>query len=203
MTLAQTINGRLRAVPAWPIYVIGAIPPLWLFWQGLNGHLGADPVKGLERQLGKLALQVMVAVLCVTPLRRFTGVSLVKFRRAMGIMVFVYVALHFLTWVVLDMGLLWRQMLADIIKRPYVTIGMAGLVALIPLAITSNNWSIRRMGPLAWQRLHRLTYVAAVAGAVHYIWLVKAWPIEPFLYAGAILVLLAVRLVPKRARVAA
>ncbi len=203
MTLAQTINGRLRAVPAWPIYVIGAIPPLWLLWQGLNGHLGADPVKGLERQLGELALQLMVAVLCISPLRRFTGVSLIKFRRALGIMVFVYVALHFLTWVVLDMGLLWRQMLADIVKRPYVTIGMVGLVALIPLAATSNNWSIRRMGPVAWQRLHRLTYLAAVAGAVHYIWLVKAWPIEPFLYAGAILALLAVRMVPKGSRVSA
>jgi methionine sulfoxide reductase heme-binding subunit len=203
MTLAQTINGRLRAVPAWPIYVIGAIPPAWLYYQGLTGALGPDPVKGIERQMGLLALQMMVAVLCVTPVRRFTGVSLVKYRRALGLTAFLYVLVHFLTWVVLDMGLLWDQMLRDIVKRPYVTVGMVGLLALIPLAVTSNNWSIRRLGPVAWQRLHRLTYVAAVAGAVHYIWLVKAWPIEPFLYAGAILALLAVRMVPKRARVAA
>jgi methionine sulfoxide reductase heme-binding subunit len=203
MSFAQTINGRLRAVPAWPIYVIGAVPPVWLYYQGLTGGLGPDPVKGIERQMGELALQMMIAVLAVTPIRNFLGVNLIRYRRALGLVAFFYVLVHFLTWVVLDMGLLWDQMLRDIVKRPYVTIGMIGLVALIPLAVTSNNWSIRKMGPAAWKRLHRLTYVAAVAGAVHYIWLVKAWPIEPFLYAGAILALLAMRVRLKWGRVAA
>jgi methionine sulfoxide reductase heme-binding subunit len=203
MSLSQTINGRLRAVPAWPIYVIGAIPPVWLYYQGLTGGLGPDPVKGIERQMGLLALQVMVAVLAVTPIRDFLGINLIRYRRALGLVAFFYVLVHFLTWVVLDMGLLWDQMLRDIVKRPYVTIGMIGLLALIPLAVTSNNWSIRKMGPVAWKRLHRLTYVAAVAGAVHYIWLVKAWPLEPFLYAAAILALLALRVRLRTVRVAA
>jgi methionine sulfoxide reductase heme-binding subunit len=203
MSLSQTINGRLRAVPAWPVYVVGAIPPVWLYYQGLTGGLGPDPVKGIERQMGLLALQVMVAVLAVTPIRNFLGVNLIRYRRALGLVAFFYVLVHFVTWVVLDMGLLWDQMLRDIVKRPYVTIGMIGLLALIPLAVTSNNWSIRKVGPVAWKRLHRLTYVAAVAGAVHYIWLVKAWPIEPFLYAGAILALLALRVRLRTARVVA
>jgi methionine sulfoxide reductase heme-binding subunit len=203
MSLSQTINGRLRVVPAWPVYVLGAIPPVWLYYQGLTGGLGPDPVKGIERQMGLLALQVMIAVLAITPIRNFLGINLIRYRRALGLVAFFYVLVHFLTWVVLDMGLLWDQMLRDIVKRPYVTIGMIGLLALIPLAVTSNNWSIRKMGPVAWKRLHRLTYVAAVAGVVHYIWLVKAWPIEPFLYAGAILVLLALRVRLRTARVAA
>ena len=202
MSLSQTINGRLRAVPAWPVYAIGAVPPVWLYYQGLTGGLGPDPVKGIERQMGLLALQVMVAVLAITPIRTYLGVNLIRYRRALGLVAFFYVLVHFLTWVVLDMGLLWSQMIGDIVKRPYVTIGMIGLAALIPLAVTSNNWSIRRMGPVAWKRLHRLTYVAAVAGAVHYIWLVKAWPLEPFLYAGAILALLALRVRLRTARVA-
>lgn len=203
MTLAQTINGRLRAVPAWTIYIVGAIPPVWLLYQGLTGGLGADPVKGLERQLGLLALKLIIAGLCVTPLRRFTGINLIRYRRAIGLVAFSYVVLHLTTWVVLDMGLLIGQALGDIVKRPYITIGMIGFVAMIPLAATSNNWSIRRLGPQAWQKLHQLTYVAAIAGAVHFIWLVKAWPLQPFVYAGLIGLLLIVRIPQIRARVMA
>ncbi|MCY1128767.1 protein-methionine-sulfoxide reductase heme-binding subunit MsrQ [Frigidibacter sp. RF13] len=190
----QRINGWLRAVPAWTLYVAGALPPAWLFYLAAIGRLGADPVKGLERQMGEWALMLMVAVLAVTPLRRFLGLNLLKFRRAMGLLAFFYVLGHFLVWALLDMGLLWSQILADIVKRPYVTIGMAGLLMLVPLAVTSNNRSIRRLGAARWQKLHRLTYPAALAGAVHYIWLVKSWPLEPFVYLALILLLLAARL---------
>lgn len=201
MTLVQAINGRLRSVPAWPIYVIGAVPPVWLLYLGLTGGLGPDPVKGLERQLGLLALKLIIVGLTITPLRRFTGVNLIRYRRAIGLVAFAYVVLHLTTWVVLDMGLLLGQALADIVKRPYITIGMIGLAAMIPLAATSNNWSIRRLGPPNWQKLHRLTYVAAIAGSVHFIWLVKAWPPRPFIYAGIIAVLLVLRIPRVRALV--
>ncbi len=194
MTLAQRVNGILRRVPAWPLYILGAMPPLWLLWLGLQNQLGADPVKALERQMGEWGLMLMIAVLAVTPLRRITGISLIKYRRALGLLCFFYILAHFLTWLVLDMGLLLDLALRDIVKRPYVTIGMAGLAMLLPLAITSNNWSIRRLGPARWQRLHRLTYPAALAGAVHYIWLVKSWPLEPFLYLAAILLALGLRI---------
>ena len=144
--------------------------------------------------MGEWALMLMVAVLTITPLRRFLGLNLLKFRRAIGLLVFFYVLAHFLIWVVLDMGLLWQQILTDVVKRPYVTLGMAALAMLLPLALTSNNRSIRRLGAQRWQKLHKLTYPAALGGAVHYIWLVKSWPLEPFLYLAAILTLLAVRI---------
>lgn len=202
MDIAAWVNAQARRVPTWPVYALGALIPAWLFWQGVTGGLGADPVKGLERELGLLGLKLIVAGLCITPLRRHAGVNLLKFRRAIGLLAFFYILLHFLTWVGLDMGLQLSQALGDIFKRPYVTIGMAGLLLLLPLAVTSNNWSVRQLGAVRWQKLHRLTYAAALAGAVHYIWLVKSWPLEPFLYLVAILGLLSLRLRQKRSRVA-
>jgi methionine sulfoxide reductase heme-binding subunit len=199
MDIAQRVNGGLRRVPAWSLYVAGALPALWLFWQAAAGGLGPDPVKAVEHQLGLWGLQLMIAVLAVTPLRRFSGVSFLKFRRQIGLLAFYYIVLHFLAWIALDMGLRVEQALGDIVKRPYVTVGMAGLLALIPLALTSNNYAVRRLGAVRWQRLHRLTYVAALAGGLHFIWLVKAWPVEPFLYMGAIVGLLALRLIPRKA----
>lgn len=190
---AQTINQTLRRVPAWPVYLLGAVPLVLLVVQIIMGDLGADPVKTLERTLGEWGLKFIVAGLCVTPLRWVTGVSLIKYRRAIGLLAFFYVALHLTTWVVLDLQFRWAEIGADLIKRPYIIVGMIGFTALLPLAITSNNLSVRRMGAAVWQKLHKLTYVAALAGAIHYMMLVKAWPLEPILYLGAVVGLLAWR----------
>lgn len=198
--IAEVLNGWLRKVPAWPIYIAAPLPAVLLYWQGASGMLGPDPVRAIERQMGLYALQLIIAGLAITPLRRFAGLNLIKFRRAIGIMAFVYVCVHLLTWAVLDMGLYLGQALGDIVKRPYITVGMAAFLMLIPLAATSNDWAVRKLGALRWRKLHRLVYPAAVLGAVHYIWLVKAWPLEPFLYLGAILFLLALRVLPKRQR---
>ena len=192
MTPAQVLNGALRRVPVWLVYTLGLVPAIWALWLGLSGGLGADPVKALEHRLGEIALQLMVAVLAVTPLRRLTGLNLLRFRRALGVLAFTYVALHLLTWAALDVQ--FRGIWADIVKRPYITVGMAAFVMLLPLALTSNNLAVRRLGPAAWRRLHLLTYPAAVLGAVHYLMLVKAWPVEPILYLAAVLGLLALRL---------
>ena len=189
----QSINQTLRRVPAWPVYLLGAVPLALLVVQVAAGDLGADPVKTLERSLGEWGLKFIVAGLCITPLRWATGVSLIKYRRAIGLLAFFYVALHLTTWVVLDLQFRWAEIGADLIKRPYIIIGMIGFVALLPLAVTSNTLSVRRMGAAAWQKLHRLTYVAALAGAIHYIMLVKTWPLEPMLYLAAVLALLALR----------
>lgn len=189
----QSANAWLRRVPVWPVYAAGAALPLWLIWQGASGALGADPVKAMERTLGLWALRLLVLGLAVTPLRRLTGISLLRFRRAIGLTAFGLALCHFLTWLALDMGFLWGQIVADIVKRPYVTMGMAGLVLMLPLAATSNDWSLRRLGAGRWRRLHRLTYPAVLAGAVHYLWLVKAWPVSPILYLAAVGVLLALR----------
>ena len=203
MTIADRINRAARRLPAWPIYIVGAALPVWLFWQAAAGGLGVDPIEAIEETLGLWGLKLIVAGLCVTPLRRFAGVNLIKFRRAIGLLAFFYIALHFLTWLLLDLGLRWEQALGDIVKRPYITAGMVGLLAMIPLALTSNDRAVRKLGAARWQKLHRLVYLAAVAGAVHFLWLVKAWPVEPFLYLGAVLALLAVRMIPKRPRLAA
>ena len=110
-----------------------------------------------------------------------------------GLLAFIYVVLHLTVWVVLDMSLLWAQMWGDIWKRPYITIGMTGLVALTPLAMTSNNLSVRKMGAAGWRKLHKLTYLAVLLGGAHYIWLVKGIQLEPLLYMAVILALLALR----------
>ena len=198
MSLTDRINQNARRIPAWPIYIAGVLPVIWLFYAAVTGGLGVEPIKALEHELGEIGLQLIVLGLCITPLRRFAGINLIKYRRAIGLLAFLYVLMHFLVWLVLDMGLLWQQALTDIYKRPYITMGMAGLLLLLPLAITSNNWSVRRLGPAAWRRLHQLTYFAALAGAVHYVWLVKAWPVEPFVYLGVILALLALRITKRR-----
>jgi sulfoxide reductase heme-binding subunit YedZ len=187
-------------VPPLAIYIAGALPFLWLVWLAVNGGLGADPVRSLEHQLGEWGLQLLIAGLLVTPLRRFTGVNLIRYRRAIGLLAFFYVALHLTVWVTLDLQFRWAEIWANIIKRPYITAGMAAFAAMIPLAITSNNLSIRKLGPKTWQNLHRLTYFAGLAGAVHYIWLVKAWPPEPIIYLVLVIALLATRLIPRPAR---
>lgn len=204
LSVSQRINGFLRRVPAWPIYIIGPIPGIWVFWLALNNRLGADPLQYLEHSLGERGLQLIILTLLITPLRRLTGVSLLKFRRAVGVVAFVYVLGHLLTWVVLDQQLFLSAIVEEIIKRPFITIGMVGFVAMVPLAVTSNNLSLRRLGPARWRRIHKLAYIAAIAGAAHYLLLVKAWPMEPIVYALIVVALLAIRgwwsVSPRRSR---
>jgi methionine sulfoxide reductase heme-binding subunit len=202
MDIAGTINTALRRVPPVTIYIAGAIWGGWLFWQALTGSIGVDPVNILEREYGELALKLLVAGLAVTPLRKWTGINLVRFRRSIGVTCFFFVFAHFSVWALLDVQSLARVW-ADIVKRPYITIGMGAFLMLIPLAVTSNNLSVRRMGAAAWKRLHKLTYPAAILGALHYVWLVKGWPLEPFVYLGIILILLLARVKWPTARVVA
>lgn len=190
--LAERVNGAVRRVPVWLIYMVGLLPAPWFLYLGLTGGLGVEPIKALEHELGLFALQLLIAGLCVTPLRRFAGVNLIRFRRAIGVLAFTYVALHLLVWLVLDVqtpARIW----ADIVKRPYITIGMIGFLLMLPLALTSNNWSVRRLG-LKWRQLHKLTYIAVLLSAVHFVMLSKGFQIEPLLYLVAIVMLLAMRL---------
>lgn len=194
----DTLNSLARRVPIWPVYLLLALPIPWFFYQGLNGGLGRDPVKGLEHLYGLWALRLLIAGLIVTPLRRTLGLNLLRFRRAIGVMTFVYALAHLTVWAVLDVQTLSRVW-TDILKRPYITIGMAGFLCLIPLAATSNNWSLRKLGA-RWRKLHRLTYVAALLAALHFLWLAKGLQLEPLIYAGVILALLIYRLPFKRIR---
>ncbi|MFN3644698.1 MAG: protein-methionine-sulfoxide reductase heme-binding subunit MsrQ [Gemmobacter sp.] len=193
MTVSTAINGALRPVPQWALYLAGAAPAAILVVQLFTGGLGVDPVKALEHALGLYALQFLIAGLAITPLRRLTGINLVRWRRALGLIGFGYVALHLAVWVTLDLQFRWGEIGADIVKRPYITVGMLGFALLVPLAWTSSDGAIRRLGGAAWRRLHWLVYPAVLAGAIHYVWLVKAWPIEPILYLGTVLALLGLR----------
>lgn len=196
----ERMNASLRRIPVWLIYMLGALPPLVWLWMGATGQLGVDPAKALEHKLGELALQAMILGLAVTPMKRLLGLNLMKFRRAIGVLAFYYVSCHLLVWLVLDVQIP-AQIWADILKRPYITIGMAGFVLLLPLAVTSNNWSVRRLGR-TWRLLHRLVYAAVLLGAVHFLMLVKGFQIEPLIYLGLVLVLLAARLPVTRRRTA-
>ena len=182
-----------RFVPLWAVYAAGLVPAVLLFWFGIMDQLGADPLARLERELGEWGLRFLIAGLVVTPLRQLAGVNLIRYRRALGLLAFYYAALHLTVYLVLDQGLDWTAIWADIVKRPYITVGMASFVFLVPLAVTSNNLSIRRMGAQAWNRLHKLVYLAAAGGALHYVLLVKAWPLEPLVYAAIVAALLAYR----------
>lgn len=194
MEVPQTLNGALRRLPAWTIYIIGAIYAVWEFWRALNqiGPYLVEPINVLERAYGEVALILMVGGLSVTPLRNWTGVNLIKFRRAIGVTTFFYVLAHFLVFAILDVQSISRVW-EEIVKRPYVTVGMASFLMLIPLAITSNNRAVRKMGAGAWRKLHKLTYPAAILGALHYLWLVKGFQLEPIIYLGVILGLIATR----------
>jgi sulfoxide reductase heme-binding subunit YedZ len=192
MTWQDSVNSFARRVPDWAVYLLCLLPVPYLLYLAQTGGLGREPIKALEHELGQIALQLLVAGLAITPLRRFIGLNLLKFRRAVGLLAFTYVFLHLLVWLVLDIGI-WSQIWADILKRPYITIGMASFVILIPLALTSNRYSIRKLGA-RWHLLHRLVYGAAILGGLHFVMLAKGFQLEPLLYMAAILGLVALRL---------
>ncbi|WP_195820825.1 protein-methionine-sulfoxide reductase heme-binding subunit MsrQ [Roseobacter sp. MH60115] len=201
MTIVDRINAFARRVPTWVLYILYLLPVPWLLYLAQTGGLGREPIKALEHELGEIALQLLIIGLTITPLRRYLGINLLKFRRMFGLLAFIYVSLHLLVWLVLDVGIL-SQIWADILKRPYITIGMAGFMLLIPLALTSNNWSVRKLGA-GWRKLHRLSYVAVILGGVHYMMLTKTWALEPVIYMAVILGLLALRLPKLRSKQAA
>ena len=193
MRVVAPLNSGLRRIPVWPLYVAGAIYAVWSFVHAAQGGLGPDPVKALEHRFGLLGLQLLVITLAVTPLRRLTGVTLLRFRRALGLLAFASICVHLLIWAVLEVQLDTGELVTDVLERPYITIGMVGFLVMVPLAATSTDRALRRLGPQAWRRLHRLGYVAALAGAIHFLMLVKAWPVEPLLYLAAVIGLLILR----------
>lgn len=195
MAWTDAAHGVLRRIPTWTVYVAGFAWLGWLFVLGATGGLGVEPVKALEERYGLLALQLLVAGLAVTPLRRFVGLNLIRFRRAIGMMAFWCLCAHLLVWLVLDLQSPGMAA-ADIVKRPFITVGMAGLSLLVPLALTSTDRAIRRMGA-DWRRLHRLVYAAVALGAVHFVMQAKGWPLEPLVYLGLVLGLLGLRVVPR------
>lgn len=190
-------DGWIRAA----IYCGGIAPSvLALFW-GLNDQLGADPVRELEHRTGLWALRFLILSLAVTPLARFGGPNLLVYRRALGLVAACHAAIHLSAYIVFDRALDLASVGADIVKRPYITVGMLAILILIPLAVTSTDAMVRRLGAKRWRALHRASYVAAIAAVAHFLMSVKSWPPEPVIYAAIVAALLAVRLVlPERRR---
>ena len=184
------LNGALRKLPTWAVYLAGLIPLAWIIYLTLYGGIGVDPVKGIEHRLGKVALWFLVGGLTITPIRRW--LNLVKFRRAIGLLGFFYLTLHLTAWIWFDMGLLMSQALADLVKRPYLTYGIIAFLLLIPLAITSNNASIRKLGS-KWRTLHMLVYPAVTLGVVHYLMQMKVVSNEGWIWLAVLVGLLALR----------
>ena len=193
MAVLDRINGYARRMPSWVVYALGAIPFAALVYSALSGNLGADPVKALENELGQWGLRFLVASLAITPLMRL-GLRLLKFRRAIGLVGFYYICLHFFVWITLDLALRWGQIGTELYKRPFILVGFAAFLMLLPLALTSWNGAIRRLGAVVWKRLHRLAYPAILAGAMHYVMIGKVWSFDALFYLALSLVLLATRL---------
>lgn len=181
-------------------FVLCLLPLAHLAWDAMHGTLGTDPVAQLEHRTGDWALRLLLATLAVTPLRRLSGWhKAIRFRRMLGLFAFFYVSMHLAIYLVIDLGGFWSQLLGEIVKRPYIMVGFAAWLLLIPLALTSTQVAMRRLGR-NWQRLHRLVYPIALLGVLHYFWLVKADHREPALYLAIWTVLMFVRLpLPARA----
>lgn len=180
-----------------PIVFLACLAPLGrLAWRGFHGGLGANPIEAITHGTGDWTLILLLITLSITPLRKLTRQYwLIRFRRMIGLFAFFYGFLHLMTYVWLDKFFDIHEMLRDIAKRRFITAGMTAFVLMIPLALTSTKWSIRKLGGKQWQKLHRLIYFSAAAGVVHYIWLVKADLRKPLEYATVLSALLTYRVV--------
>ncbi len=186
-TQASTRPRAIAIQPEWikiAIYTLGMTPAAFAFYYAFTGQLGAEPVKGLEHALGLVALRFLVIGLAITPLRKIAGINLVRYRRAIGLVAFFNASLHVLAYLWFDMDWNAAAIGKDLLKRPYITIGMLSFAILVPLAITSNTAMIKRLGATLWQRLHKWVYLASAAACLHFIMVVKRWPPEPLVYAA-------------------
>ena len=179
------------------VFLLASAPALWAAAGAFNLagiSLGANPVEALLDLFGLWSLRFLLLTLAVTPLRNWTGQTwLLGYRRMLGLFAFFYVSLHLATYVVLDQGLRLAPLVEDVLKRPFITIGMLAMVLMLPLAITSTRGWMKRLGR-GWKRLHRLVYAVAILGVWHYYWQVKLDTLEPLVYAVILLILLAERL---------
>ncbi|MCU1296782.1 MAG: Ferric reductase domain protein transrane component, N-terminal domain [Acidobacteriaceae bacterium] len=178
------------------VFFLASLGPLaWLALEAHGKALGANPIEVITHSTGDCTLVFLLITLSITPLRKLTGQFwLIRFRRMLGLFAFFYASLHFLTYIWLDKFFALHEILADVAKRRFITVGLLGFLLLIPLALTSTKGWIRRLGGKRWQTLHRLIYVSAFAGVVHYYWLVKADKRQPLEYAFVLALLLGYRL---------
>ena len=178
-----------------PVFLLCLVPLGILIWRALTARLGANPVEFIQHTTGDWTLRFLVITLGITPLRKLLKLhDLIRFRRMLGLFAFFYACLHFLTYLGLDQSFDLSAMWKDVAKRPFITVGFTAFVLLIPLAITSTAGWIRRLGGRRWQLLHRLIYISAICGVIHYYWLVKSAVLRPLTYGAIVAALLLWRL---------
>jgi sulfoxide reductase heme-binding subunit YedZ len=200
MSLAQLKPERVKWLKA-ALFALCLIPLARLAWLGTHRGLGANPIEYITHSTGWWTLSFLLITLSVTPLRRLTGWNwLLRLRRMLGLFAFFYVSLHFTTYIWLDQFFDWQGILKDIAKRPFITVGFTAFVLLIPLAATSTNAMVRRLGAKRWQRLHRAVYVIATLGVLHFWWLVKKDIREPLIFGTLLGLLFLIRLLYLRRR---
>lgn len=191
MTQAQLVRRVVKPT----VFLLAAVPAAVLLADALRDRLGANPIEVITHRTGTWGLTFLLITLAVSPLRRMTGVGLlIRFRRMLGLWAFAYLSLHFLTYLVLDHFFHWETIVEDVAERPFVTVGFASFVLLVPLAVTSTKGMVRRLGGVRWGRLHRLIYVAAAGGVLHFLWKGKVQETEPVIYGMVLVVLLGSRL---------
>jgi len=188
---AQSWRDRLIYAAVW---LACLAPALYLLWRGFNGDLTANPIEFIIRRLGVWGLRLLLVSLAITPAAKLLRQPrLIRYRRTVGLWAFTYICLHLSTYIGIDQFFDWRAIGKDILKRPYITIGMTAFAMLIPLAITSTNGMLRRLGPKTWKRLHQLVYLIVPLGVIHYYLLVKADHRPPLIYGAILTVLLGYR----------
>jgi sulfoxide reductase heme-binding subunit YedZ len=189
---AKLFRDRIAASKPF-VFALCLLPLAVLVWACLHDGLGTDPVAQLEHRSGDWALRLLLATLAITPLRRLSGrAEFVRYRRMLGLFAFFYACVHLTIYLVIDLGGYWSQLLTEIAKRPYMTVGFSAWLLLVPLAVTSTRGMMRRLGR-RWQQLHRLVYFSALLAALHFLWLVKADHREPLIYLAILTVLMLAR----------
>ena len=193
----MSLAAALKSAYAKPlVHVLCLVPFSLLLWAALNDGLGANPVEKLTHETGEWTLRLLLVTLCLSPLRQWTGQpSIIRFRRMLGLYTFFYGCCHFSIWFIADHSLDPGDMIEDIVKRPFITLGFSALLLMLPLAITSNQAMIRRLGK-NWKTLHQLVYLVILLAVLHFVWLTKADYLEPTIYAIIAMILLAHRLGP-------
>jgi sulfoxide reductase heme-binding subunit YedZ len=177
------------------VFILCLLPLGLLVWRAVHADLGANPIEFITHTTGDWTLRFLIFTLAITPLRKILHLpQLIRFRRMLGLFAFFYACLHFSTWIGLDKFFNWAEMWKDVQKRRFITVGFTGFVLMIPLALTSTAGWIRRLGGKRWQMLHRAIYLSAIAGVIHYYWLVKSDTRKPLQYAFIVGILLAWRL---------
>jgi sulfoxide reductase heme-binding subunit YedZ len=193
--MTQPTGKQIKWIKA-ALFVACLVPLALLAWRGAHNGLGANPIEYITRSTGWWTLSFLLITLLVTPLRRISGWNwLLRLRRMLGLYAFFYASLHFTTYIWLDQFFDWGSVVKDVIKRPFITVGFTAFVLLLPLAATSTNAMVRRLGAQRWQLLHRLVYAIAVCGVIHFWWLVKKDITEPLVFAALLAVLLGARVV--------